>query len=203
MTLTKTSPRRSELPSCLRLEAAVVARIIRAGTMPAPLFPWLAGNNRAQPCRGGGIENLCDAGMVAIIDEIIQPVQADASQAEQKKTQYAAQWLAVTCRCAAKSYTQLQLGIGPRLLAASLLPLYRCLATGNLSEGLRQTQARLAELLSLLALCHELGDELVEVLDAHNRHMDSPNNIISSQFNLSLSQVAEHLGEFASGFEPA
>lgn len=202
MTSTKNSPRSLDLPARLSLEAAVASRLIRAGNLPAPLFPD-AGIAGADPCRGDGIDGLCDARLTAIVNEIIQPVQADASQTEQRKTRYSAQWLAATCRCAAKHYTQLQLDIGPRLLAASLLPLYRCLATGNLTEGLRQSQARLTELLSLLALCHEVGDELVELLDARDCRMDSPDTILSTNFNLNLTCVAELMCEIASGFDPA
>ncbi len=194
-------PRSSDLPTRLSLEAAVASCMIRAGTIPAPLFSWLAGPNGAQPCQGDQIDRQCDDRLTAALNEIIQPVQNDASQTEQRNTRYAAQWLAATCHCAAKHYGLLQLGIGPRLLAASLLPLYRCLATGNLSEGLQQSRARLAELLSLLALCHELGDELIEVLDGSNRRMDSPDSILSAQFTLSLSRVAELMGELASGFD--
>ncbi|MCA9158673.1 MAG: hypothetical protein KDA72_10125, partial [Planctomycetales bacterium] len=202
MTSTKNSLQSLELPSRLCLESAVVSRLIRAGNLPAPLFPYFAGILGAKPCKGDGIDGLCDARLTAMINEIIQPVQADASQTEQRKTQHSAQWLAAACRCAAEHYTQLQLGIGSRLLAASLLPLYRCLATGNLSEGLRQSQARLAELLCLLALCHEVGDELVEVLDERNRRMDSPDSILSTQFNLNLVCVAELMCELASDFDP-
>lgn len=202
MTSTKNSLQSLELPTRLCLEAAVVSRLLRSGNLPAPLFPYFAGIVGAKPCQGDGIDGLCDARLAAIINEIIQPVQADASQTEQRKTQHSAQWLAAACRCAAEHYTQLQLGIGPRLLAASLLPLYRCLATGNLSEGLRQCQTRLAELLCLLALCHEVGGELVEVLDGRNRRMDSPDSILSTQFNLNLACVAELLCELASDFDP-
>lgn len=203
MTSTTNPLQSADLPTRLCLESAVACCIIRAGNLPAPLFPCLADIVGAQPCQGDGIDRFRDACLTVVINEIIQPVQADASQTEQRKTRYSAQWLAVICRCAAKHYTQLQLGIGPRMLAASLLPLYRCLATGNLTEGLRQSQARLAELLSLLALCHEVGDELVEVLDARNRRMDSPDSILSTQFKLNLTCVAKLLCESASGFDPA
>ena len=203
MSSTENSPQPSDLPARLCLEAAIAVRMIRAGSLPTPLLLWLAGTHGTQPCHAEGIDDLCDGSLTATINEIIQPVQADASQTEQRKTRYAAQWRAATCRYAANHYGQLQLGIGSRLLAASLLPLYRCLATGNLTEGLRQSQARLAELLSLLALCHEIGDDLVEVLDARNRRMDSPDSILSTQFKLNLSHVAELLCELASGFEPA
>src|SRR5690606_22007343 len=105
--------------------------------------------------------------------------------------------------CTAKEHAdQLQLGIGLRLIAASLLPLYRSLATGQLSEGLNESRLRLSELLTLLALCHEIGHDLCRLLDPLNRRLEAPNKILALHFKLDLISVARVIREQLMSFDP-
>ena len=180
----------------------MAARIVRAGQVPLPLLRWLAGGERAAPWDHAEVQELIDERLTASMDEILRPLLAEEVHAEKSKTESTAQWLGAACLCAARRYRQLQLGIGPRLVLASLLPLYRCLASGKFAEGLQQSQARLAELLSLLGLCQEVGADLVSVLDTQNHRMDAPGTLLSAQFDLNLSQVAEIMCGVGGGYEP-
>lgn len=185
----------------LALEAAVAARVLRAARVPAELLQWLACPADAQPGPAADIQHLCDPQLAAALDEIVFPLSARPSKSPQRHARFAAQWLAVACRCCAEQSSRIQLAIGTRLLAASLLPLYRCLATDDLNEGLRQTQLRLSEMLGLLTLCQEVGPELVAMLGTYNARWDSPQLLLAKHFNLSLPRLAQLLGETTSGFD--
>ena len=191
----------------LALEAAVAARIIRSARVPCDLLLWLsraAGVPRAAGTHCGpsdGVEQPCDTQLTALLDEIVKPLNARPSNSQRPLPDDAAQWLAVACRCAGQQSSRLQLSIGPRLLVASLLPLYRCLATDDLHEGLRQTQLRLSETLCLLALCEEGGPAMAELLDTVTNRLQSPHGLLAKHFNLSLQQIARLLNEASSGFD--
>ncbi len=183
----------------IALEAAIAARIIRSGKLPRLLFDWLATPEKHLACEA----SLVDQRVQQSLDEIFLPMLKDASTREKKAALYAASWLGATCRCTADSYRALSLEIGPRLLAASLLPMYRSLATGNLHEGFQQTRFRVSELLALLALCYEVGHDLVEVLDCNNRKNEAPNLILSREFDLDIVRVAEIVRQHGVGFDAA
>lgn len=179
----------------LALEAALAARVYRTARVPGGLLEWLARSADA-PC---GLETDLpgsdDPQLIAALDEIIGPLKTKAPKSQQRQARCDAQWLAAACRYSAEQSSHMHLAIGPRLLAASLLPLYRCLATGDLCEGLRQTQRYLRETLCLLVVCQEVGPALVELLDPLNTRLDSPHVVLSREFNLSLPHIAQLLGE--------
>lgn len=135
------------------------------------------------------------------MNEILAPMLADARQRELKETRHAARWLAAICRSTADHFERLNLGTGPRILAASFLPLYRSLATSQLSEGLRESRLRLSETLTLLALCDEIGDDLVQLLDPLNRAMESPTTVLSKQFDIDLTCLAQIVREQLANFD--
>lgn len=170
----------------LKLEAAIAARIIRSGYVPRDLFQWLSSPaDKRLSYDGDGDDRLCVA-----IDELLLPLLADASPGEKRQLANATPWLANVCSCVADYYNRFDLGIGPRLLAASLLPLYRCLATGGLHEGFEQTRLRLSELLTLVALCHEVGIDFVRVLNRAAVTNQSPDALVLDEFELALASVA-------------
>ncbi len=203
----------------LAVEAALAARICRTAHMPSGLLEWLSHTAAApggleldRPRSGdpqvisafnpksgdygyGVLQSPSDPQLVAALDEILGPSSTGAPKPQQRQARSAAQWLAIACRYSTEQSSHLHLAIGPQLLAASLLPLYRCLATGDLCEGLRQTQLRLRETLCLLAVCQEVGPALVELLDSPNARLDSPHVVLSREFNLSLPHVAHLLDE--------
>lgn len=191
----------------LALEAAVAARVLRTARLPTGLLQWLTHPASARLGPAADIQYLCDAQLTAVLNEIIGPLSTRPPKSQQRQARFAAQWLAVACRHCTERSSRLQLSIGPRLLAASLLPLYRCLATGDLCEGLRQTQMRLAESLSLLALCDEIGPALVDVLGTQSTTNSpaspsvSPDEVLCRQFSLRLPFIAQLLSELDADFD--
>jgi hypothetical protein len=185
------------IQTLLPLEVALAARIIRAGKIPHELWQWLVAPATFAACK----HRTADVELTVSLNEILAPMLADAHHWERQEARYAASWLGAISRTVAENCAQLRLGVGPRLLAASLLPLYRSLATGHLSEGFRESRTRLSELLSLLALCHEVGDELVQLLDPLNQRMDAPNLVLSTQFDLNLVVIAQVVREQLDKFD--
>ena len=183
----------------LGIEAALAARIIRTTPLPRELWLWLTTAQRA----AANTPHYVDARLTALVHEIFEPLVAQAPPAERQESHATAQWLAVACRAIADHYTAVGLGTGPRLLAASLLPLYRCLATRTLAEGLAASRQRLAESLAVLALCHEVGSDLVQLLDPLNRRRDAPQVILSTHFDIDLSLLAQTIGQAVTAFDPA
>lgn len=191
-------------PANLALEAAVAARVLRTARMPTGLLQWLTHPASVRLSPAADIQHLCVPRLTAVLDEIVEPLSTRPPKSQQRQTRFASQWLAVACCYSAEQSRRLQLTIGPRLLAASLLPLYRCLATGDLREGLRQTQVRLTETLSLQALCDEVGPALVDVLCSPGTPSSpsvSPDEVLSSHFNLRLPFIAQLLSEIDAGFD--
>ncbi len=182
----------------LSLEAALATRVIRSATFPLELFQWLIAPDESSACA----TPLTDPKLTASMSEILTPLLADARRREQSEARHAAVWLGAICRSTASHYDRLNLGIGPRMLAAALLPLYRSLATGQLSEGLRESRLRLSEVLTLLLICDELGSDLGQLLDPLNRQLEAPNLILSTQFDLDLVFVAQIIREQLASFDP-
>lgn len=193
---TITHPSQTVQPS-LSVEAALAARIIRVGKIPRELWQWLLTPASFSLCK----HPLANAELTLSLNEILAPMLADAHHWERQEARYAAGWLGAICRTVHEHCDHLGLGIGPRLLAASLLPLYRSLATGHLAEGFRESRIRLTELLTLLSLCHEVGDDLVQLLDPLNQRMDAPNLVLSTQFDLNLIAIAQVVGEQLDKFD--
>lgn len=183
--------------SLLAKEAALASRVIHSQSFPREIFQWLSGREDFKACDSP----LATPGLTASMNEILDPLLADARQRELKETRHAARWLAAVCRTAADHYGRLNLGIGQRILAASFLPLYRSLATGQLPEGLREARHRLAESLTLFALCDEVGNDLVQLLDPLNRRMDSPTTVLSNQFDIDLTVLAQVVRELLPKFD--
>ncbi len=179
------------------MEAALASRIIRSEKLSRELFQWLAAPDQFAQCDVAHT----DDSLTASMNDVLEPMLADAPQWEKREARHAAPWLGAVCREIAGHYQEMHLGVGPRLLAASILPLYRSLATGQLSEGLRESRLRLSETLTLLGLCHEVGSELVQLIDQLNRRMHAPNLILSTQFDLDLVMVAQIVREQWANFD--
>ncbi|MCA9134171.1 MAG: hypothetical protein KDA45_13480, partial [Planctomycetales bacterium] len=174
-------------------EAALAARILRAPHVPSEYVKWLAAPQLADsnPPTHRGLAP--PAAVTASIAEILQPLVADAGPQQQAEAQRSAVWLGAISHFSVAQSRSLGLGMGMRKLSACLLPLYRTLATGKLREGLQQTRCRLLELLALLALCQEMGDDLVNLLESSQSSNADPDGRLKELFAVDLVDLAELL----------
>ncbi len=170
----------------LDVNVAVALRLVRKGAVPPEFFSWLAKptTSQAPPARWVNTQ-LTDS-----LSAIVSSVSAHASDREKRQIETAPEWIgAISYFMADHAQTE---GIHcMRLLAASLLPLYRTLATGKLQEGLCATQKRLSENLALLGLCSELGVEFRELLEMKLSANGNPTNILWDDYKLSLIGIGQ------------
>lgn len=187
-----TSPTQLLLP-----EAALAARIIRSGDVSHELLRWLSSPTQSE----GAPSELESAELVDAIDEIIAPLVESASGWERRQVEYASPYLAATCKTVFRLYTGLRLGIGPRMLAASLLPLYRSLATGDLHNGFEQTRHRLFETISLLLVGHYCEPDFVEWFERPLTAEQSPYEILEENLQLNLVGIGAIVRRHVFGFD--
>ncbi len=176
-------------------EAALAMRTIRSETIPRQFFRWLARPAVSPECPS----DFVDDQIQQLMDQMIAPMLEGASRDECRETRNAGSWLAALSRCIADGCSRHDLESGYRLLAASLLPLYRCLATGRLREGFRMSRLRLSETLCLIALCDELGCDFPGMLE-RLQYKASLHATIRENLRLEIVDVAALARHHVSGF---
>lgn len=80
-----------------------------------------------------------------------------------------------------------------RMLAASLLPLYRGLAKGSVTEVTSVMRRQLADALTLAVLVDELGSELAELLASSLTMGQSPYELCKASLGIDLECLSQHL----------
>lgn len=80
-----------------------------------------------------------------------------------------------------------------RMLAASLLPLYRGLAKGSVAEVTSVMRRQLADTLTLANLVEELGADLAELLASGMAQDESPYAQCKSSLGMDLEMLTQHL----------
>lgn len=170
----------------LDVNVAVALRLVRSGAVPRRFFAWLAEptTNLAVPARWSHTQ------LTESLAAILNPVLEDASRQEQKQIESAPQWLGAISAFMAEQHSGTG-GYCMRLLAASLLPLYRTLATGKLHEGFQATQARLAENLTLVGLCAELGTDFRELLETKLAVNGAPVAVLRDEVSLDVAAIGQ------------
>jgi hypothetical protein len=194
--------------SLLEINTAVACRIIRSAIVPREYFCWLA-----NPSRGGNLPSIplsLHPAVLKSMSALLNPVLEDAAPWELKETRNAAEWFTAISQLVAEKYSCRGMGFANRMLASSLLPMYRTLATGKLQEGFQQTRFRLTEMLSLLSLCQDLAAssvenwsqcELVQMLEDAFRKKKAPRLALEEGLGLNLVRVGEMVLQYAAEFD--
>lgn len=174
----------STLQSLLTNEQALASRIVVSGVVPRSFWAWLHGN--AQQLTDE-LENLHDESVALSLSEIIQPNLSEVSTSVREGCRNADIWFSRICAYVAIESDQLGLSTGRRMLAMSLLPLYRSLATGRLQQAIQQSASRMGEALALIGLAQELGQEFVDLLEKELQHEVSPHRVLFKNLKINLS----------------
>lgn len=179
----------------LESHAALVARLIRSQPALQTYFRWLA-----RPSSKTSPPQKPTAPVKALLDQLINPLRLDADRATQRETESASLWLGSLCEYVAdRSH-----GTGNkqlvRALAASLLPLYRTLATGCLGEGLAQTRYRLGETLAVLGLSEIL--QLQSLFESCVNPQTSPHTFLSERLKIDPSKLTYLIFQTVEGYNP-
>ncbi|MEZ6137489.1 MAG: hypothetical protein R3C53_21585 [Pirellulaceae bacterium] len=198
---------RNKMKLLLSAEAALAVRLIRSSGASGASDFWLwLSEPTAHKSPPPNDNQTAHAAIQGSMDEIIAPMLEDAAAWEVKEARYAPAWLASICLHIAQTHFSRGRGCSVRLLATSLLPLYRTLATGKLKEGFQQARARLTETLLLLELCDELSsvanDDFHDLLEAGFHRNSNPVEIMQEQLGIGLEELGQQtlhlIGEFDS-----
>jgi hypothetical protein len=177
----------------LACPAAIVSRVVHGYADLHPLLAWLAEPDASDRPP----QQLRNTKLTEIFDDLLNPIIDDATVWERQQAKHISEWLAASAILFQNSkYTQ-ALGIAPRMLASTTLPLYRCLAVGDLFESVQAVRQQTAEQLILLSLLRELGEEFCAWLDTQLMHGQTPTHAIHREFHLDISSTAELLLEAA------
>ncbi len=176
----------------LESHAALACRIIRTSRIPHAYWHWLS------DAKTTGVPPIAPSPeILASIESILKPLRTDGHSSHREHAS-AGTWLASISQylfdpLQSHGFSQLS-----QLLAASLLPLYRSLATGRLHEGLTQTRRRLGESLTLIGLLECL--DLQEFLDLNVTAQVSPHQSLGLQLKLDLNRLDYLIATALPGF---
>lgn len=180
-------------------ENALAIRIVRTQSVPHDFWLWLGGLS-GTPLEG--IDNWIDPNVLRSVEEIIEPNLVDAKAQERIQLRGTDAWIAAILGFASQRATELKLNCGQPMMAVSLLPLYRSLATRQLPEALQQTRIRLSEMLVLIGALEALGDDFAQLLQAHGAPVTSPYVILNCALKLDLETTAAITCQVAKTFVP-
>lgn len=180
----------------LECHAALASRLIRTKPALQSYFRWLS-----RPAMRGEPTQLPTPPVKYCLDSLINPLRVDVDRITQRETETASTWLGSICEYIASRNHTLGNGHLLRLIAASLLPLYRALATGRLQEGLAQTRFRLGETLVLVGLNECL--QLRQLLDASIGPQCSPHRSLAELLKLDPSNIYYLITSTMDGYNQA
>lgn len=180
-------------------ENALALRLIRTQLVPHDFWLWLSGLS-GTPI--DAVASWVDTNVLRSIEEILEPNLVDANAQERIQLKGSEAWIAAILGFANHSASVLKLSCGQPMMAVSLLPLYRSLATRKVPEALQQTRNRLSEMLALIGVTHELGDDFASLLEAHGAPVTSPYTMLGSAIQVDLVTTAALTRQLARDFDP-
>ncbi len=171
----------------LKTEPALAKRWLRTGMLPLPVWQWLCGRN-VTLC-----QHLPPAPTLLLqsLQAFAEPIGSHSSSNEKQSLD--------SCLAGAAQLISLchQHARGPalacqhRMLAASLLPLYRGLARGSVAEVTSVLRRQLADAVTLSAALIEFRDELPELLCHAMADDHSPYKKFTDALQLDLESLTQ------------
>lgn len=154
----------------LKAEQALAKRWLRGGLLPLPVWQWLCGRNVSLTNHLQVASPLLMQSLSAFAAPLGSHSNSHERQALDNCLATAGQ-LITFCHQSARGPA---LTCQQRMLAASLLPLYRGLARGSVAEVTSVLRRQLADALTIQATLSEFGDELAELLCGAMADSESP-----------------------------
>ncbi|MCA9125882.1 MAG: hypothetical protein KDB22_02310 [Planctomycetales bacterium] len=173
-------------PELLCVEAALVARFLRNENLPTQLLGWLHHPGRIAPPP----DDLVDGKLPELMLEVLTPLTQDAEAWEKSELRHADQWYAIALHWLADSFRKAELSCGIRLLSSSLLPLYRGLATRRIADSFEQSRFHLSEVILLVAMINEMGDDLRTIVEQSLPWKVAPSEILRNELKVDMSFLA-------------
>lgn len=163
-------------------EAAVGARLIRNDSIPRDLFTWFKSPEKSGVCE----HKFAKGSLHEVMQQVVQPLGKDIESWESSILEQSAGWFSYALFSLDSELKRQKIDAGQRILASTLLPLYRCLATGRFSEGLEQSRFVFSQAFTLVGLIDELGEDLHELVQRTAQLNAPPNEILRNQLEVDL-----------------
>lgn len=177
----------------LKTEQALAKRWLRTGLLPLPAWQWLSGRQVSLADHLPVASPL----LMKSLEAFAEPLGAHSSSHEQQSLGNClanAGQLITYCYQSARGPA---ISCQQRMLAASLLPLYRGLARGSVAEVTSVLRRQLADALTIHATLIEFNDELPDLLGCAMADDHSPYVKFEEVFDADLQQVTQ--GMLAAG----
>ncbi|GIW99156.1 MAG: hypothetical protein KatS3mg111_2489 [Pirellulaceae bacterium] len=169
-------------------EAAIVHRCLKHSPRVRKFFRWLS-DLTAPQCRvairsWGQLDPPLQSALEMLLLGDLGEKSSTSAQSEE------AQGLGTILTALYKQGQQFGWATNQEWALISLLPLYRAADDVDASTASRVARQRMAEWLCLLLLCHEIGEELVSLLNEPASFGTPPHAMLESRFNLHLEGIA-------------
>ncbi|HBE69181.1 MAG TPA: hypothetical protein DDW52_13615 [Planctomycetaceae bacterium] len=177
----------------LPAEFALALRIHREEVIAPELLHWLRNPNRGPRYAGTKSE------VSAAVEELLGPITKNSDKWESGELRDASVWFGFAIE-QVFGYVPDQpeaVAIFRRLVLSSLLPLYRALATGELSLSFTASRVRLSETLTIAAAANVLGAPFIELLLDGDRKRLCPDETVLEHLDLDVSGLAAVAEELA------
>jgi hypothetical protein len=177
---------------------ALAARLLQEHSHLRSFLQWLS-----EPGYGGlpPIEYR-HAQLAESIDGLIQPILSGATAWERRNANKASEWLAAFAVYTRQSEAARSLDLSTRMVASSLLPLYRTLATSQFADSFQAMRQRTVEHVILLGLQQELGPEFSELLELQLLQSRAPSEIMLEDFKVDLTQLGAFTLDLFTEYDP-
>lgn len=171
-------------------EQALLQCILFSRKVPQEFWYWLADRSLPAVCLP---QEWSQPDIQSRISELIEPMLADAKPTERARHSKTPGMIAAIFRFTATRAEHQRWSFSNRMIAASLMPLYRCLATGELNEAMQQTRAALCESIALVGVASEIGSDIAELIERESCFGLAPHDCLQKMTNLQLSKLARML----------
>ena len=175
--------------SLLTSEQALVRRWLREHWLPLEAWRWLAGHPVEPPAIGDRAE---PCGLPMLIG-FVEPLATDAHQHQRQALSDNLWHVSSLMTVVAERGRGNGRACHERMLAATLLPLYRGLACGQLEEITRVMRLHLAETLTLVALTQELGEAFEQLLHLGLTREQLPHDLTRNHLDIDLGRLSKLL----------
>ena len=173
----------------LKPEQALAKRWLRTAHLPLPVWQWLCGRSVALQSHLPPASPL----LLKSLQAFAEPLGSHSNAQERQSLDDCLASVAQLISFANQQARGPALGCQQRMLASSLLPLYRGLARGSVAEVTSVLRRQLAEALALSATLTEFRDELSELLCGAMVDDHSPYLKLKTVLQVDLEQLTQVL----------
>ncbi len=177
----------------LKTEQALAKRWLRTDVVPLSVWKWLAGREVSLCDRHNNLLPPASPLLLQSLNSFAEPLGSHSNDAERRGLNNCLATVGQLLMLCHQSARGPALACQQRLLAASLLPLYRGLARGSVAEVTSVLRRQLADAVTLHAALIEFPEELPELLSGAMADEQSPYAKFQSVFQAELELLAQTL----------